>query len=145
MLKGCEQAFRAGRPQERYCSAGCQAEARRWSTQRARERYRATQRGRESRRQQAARYRQRERERSWQKPSEGDHSGRVHDGELCARPGCWERFIATRRSPLQRFCGAACRRALTRVVERERRWLVRARARSGQDAHGCSWWSSGSP
>lgn len=40
----------------------------------------------------------------------------------CDRPGCYEGFVRARRSPLQRFCSHACRRALERVQERERRW-----------------------
>jgi hypothetical protein len=40
----------------------------------------------------------------------------------CDRPGCYEEFVRQRRSPLQRFCAHACRRAMERVWERERRW-----------------------
>ena len=43
----------------------------------------------------------------------------------CDRPGCYEEFDRTRRSPLQRFCSHACRHALERVLERERRWRER--------------------
>ena len=40
----------------------------------------------------------------------------------CDRPGCYECFVRSRRSPRQRFCSHACRRAMERVWERERRW-----------------------
>jgi hypothetical protein len=40
----------------------------------------------------------------------------------CDRPGCYEMFDRSRRSPRQRFCSKECRRALERVWERERRW-----------------------
>jgi hypothetical protein len=42
--------------------------------------------------------------------------------DCCDRPGCYECFLRSRRSPLQRFCSHACRRAVERVWERERRW-----------------------
>ena len=43
----------------------------------------------------------------------------------CDRPGCYECFLRSRRSPLQRFCSQACQRAMERVWERERRWQRR--------------------
>ena len=36
-------------------------------------------------------------------------------------------FAPSRRSPCQKFCSPACRQALRRVIERERRWRQRAR------------------
>ena len=47
-------------------------------------------------------------------------------GEIsCDRPGCYELFVRTRRSPARRFCGKPCRRALERVWQREARWHAR--------------------
>jgi hypothetical protein len=47
-------------------------------------------------------------------------------GEIsCDRPGCYEHFVRTRRSPAQRFCARPCRRALERVWQREARWRGR--------------------
>jgi hypothetical protein len=46
----------------------------------------------------------------------------IYFEHACDRPGCYEGFAPERRSPLQRFCSQACRRALERVEERERRW-----------------------
>jgi hypothetical protein len=43
----------------------------------------------------------------------------------CDRPGCYECFRRSRRSPLQRFCSQACQRAMERVWERERHWRRR--------------------
>jgi len=40
----------------------------------------------------------------------------------CERPGCYEVFITTSRSLRQKFCSEECRRAMNRVLERERRW-----------------------
>jgi hypothetical protein len=55
-------------------------------------------------------------------------SGERFFSEICDRPGCYECFKRTRRSPLQRFCSHDCRRALERVLERERRWRERGHA-----------------
>jgi len=52
----------------------------------------------------------------------GSSLGNIFFDYGCDRPGCYERFAQRRRSPLQRFCCAGCRRALERVRERERRW-----------------------
>ncbi len=52
----------------------------------------------------------------------GSSLRKIFFAHSCNRPGCYERFAHQRRSPLQRFCSAACRRALERVEERERRW-----------------------
>lgn len=43
----------------------------------------------------------------------------------CSRPGCYECFAQTPRSPLKKFCSHVCRRALRRVREREARWRRR--------------------
>jgi hypothetical protein len=60
------------------------------------------------------------------------------DGCCCDRPGCYEVFVRQRRSPLQRFCSHACRRAMERVWERERRWR-RSRGRVRDLRHRRSW------
>lgn len=52
--------------------------------------------------------------------------------DSCDRPGCYEGFQRSRRSPLQRFCCYDCRRALERVLERERRWKERGQRRNAQ-------------
>jgi len=56
--------------------------------------------------------------------SQGRHS-QIFFRHTCDRPGCYESFQRSRRSPLQRFCSHECRRALERVLERERRWRER--------------------
>jgi hypothetical protein len=52
---------------------------------------------------------------------EGHHHHGSTKKNCCHRPGCYERFEVSDRSPLQRFCNADCRQALRRVLERERR------------------------
>jgi hypothetical protein len=40
----------------------------------------------------------------------------------CDRPGCYEGFDHSPRSPFQRFCSGLCRLALRLARLRERRW-----------------------
>jgi hypothetical protein len=140
LLKGCEQLFQPLHPLGRYCSSDCRAKARRWRMRTANRRYRASEQGKCRRRAQACRYRERCRQRA-SDPAPDSHSlGRTDSttparpcGEgyphphgaadfFCQRPGCYQTFAKTARSPLQRFCSAPCRQALRRVLLRERRW-----------------------
>lgn len=141
MLKGCEKQFRPEHWRERYCSKACREAAREWSRVGARERYRKKERARQQRQAQSKRYRKRQSRRGakpsierGKRPREGDHKEAPGVGDLCARPGCYERFEPTRRSPLQRFCSNACRRAVVRVLDRERRWQERG-GRNRSDVH----------
>jgi hypothetical protein len=43
---------------------------------------------------------------------------------FCDRPGCYEPLPDDSRAPA-RYCGAGCRQAVRRVVDRERKWLTR--------------------
>ncbi len=61
-----------------------------------------------------------QRKRQFRRPR-GSSLRSFFDG-CCDRPGCYECFVRSRRSPLQRFCSPACQRAMERVWERERRW-----------------------
>jgi len=61
-------------------------------------------------------------------------------GISCDRPGCYDLFCPTARSPKQRFCAKSCRCAMERVWQRERRWRSRhgpgsPRARVGPPSH----------
>jgi hypothetical protein len=132
LLKGCERPFQPRHPLARYCSAACRQAARRWSQWRANERYRASEQGRCQRRQQSRRRRTRaaqrrcpESESAGECPREGYHNASAAQEFCCARPGCYDRFTRSTRSPLQRFCSFLCRRALCRVLQRELRWLRR--------------------
>ena len=130
LLKGCEQGFTPLHPFICYCSKDCRTAARRWQQREANRRYRSSEQGKACRRVQCRRYRQRLAERS------ADDLGGAAEGEggegyqkadprkffSCPRPGCEERFSKTTRSPLQKFCSAACRQALRRVRLRDRRW-----------------------
>jgi hypothetical protein len=132
LLKGCEQFFQPRHPQSRYCSPACQQEARRWRRWRAGRTWRKTEGGRQCRRGQSCRYRRRVRQRreaeqaAAKKSAEGEREGQRPADALeklpCARPGCYELFAPSRRSPHQRFCSCLCRKALRRVLQREARW-----------------------
>ena len=133
LLKGCERSFRPRHPFSRYCSSDCRAAARRWRQRAANRRYRASEQGKCRRRAQACRYRERVREREsrdscWCEPGEGYPHRNEEVDSFCRRPGCYEGFTKSIRSPLQKFCSARCRQALRRVLIRERRWRRRLRA-----------------
>jgi hypothetical protein len=146
LLKGCEKPFHPTHPQARYCSPECRAAARRWRRRCASRQYRQTPNGRQNRRAQARRYRGRCTERRQAAATqdalpatsdsanaeaapacEGRRPAREFAFFCCQRPGCEDHFAPTRRSPCQKFCSPACRQALRRVLERERRWRQRAR------------------
>ncbi len=118
--------------QARYCGPACQDAADRWRHWRASQTWRKTESGRECRRQQSCRYRQRVRERreaeqaateeAAEAQREGQRPADASEKSSCARPGCYELFVPSRRCPHQRFCSCLCRKALRRVIQRERRW-----------------------
>lgn len=133
LLKGCERCFRPLHPFSRYCSAECGGKARCWAQRRANERYRQSEHGQQKRRDQASRYRERQRLKAASAdsspPSEASREGYHEASEAekigCDRPGCYETFTLSPRSPLRRFCSCGCRQALRRVLIRERRWRQR--------------------
>lgn len=127
LLKGCETAFRPATALERYCSDACRESAREWSVWRADQKYRATEQGKQHRQEQSKRYRKRVGQRSGPRlstPGEADEGDRREGipGTPCDRPGCYDLFGSTSRSPLQRFCSRPCRMAWRRAIQRERRW-----------------------
>ena len=130
LLKGCENSFRPRHPFSRYCSSACRKAARRWWRREANCRYRASEQGKCRRRAQACRYRERMRRRRCADSSSsagGEGYPHLEEGTTspCQRPGCYEAFVKTTRSPFQKFCSAECRQALRRVLIRERRWRQR--------------------
>lgn len=130
LLKDCDRVYRPNHPLSRYCSKQCQQAAARWHQRQANRRYRASDQGKTCRRAQACRYRRRKSETSSvsqnTKSPSADSEGYGDPVPLqefcCQRPGCYETFSKTTRSPLQKFCNAHCRQALRRVLVRERRW-----------------------
>lgn len=138
LLKGCESWFRSSHPLSRYCSEACSRAARRWSQWQANCRYRQSEHGKECRRQQCQRRRERQcrQDNSLGSKSaafggrEGYHKTDEQEKTPCHRPGCYECFAPTARSPLKKFCSRLCRLALRRVLQREARWRRRWRPRS---------------
>jgi hypothetical protein len=128
LLKGCEQFFQPRWPQSRYCSPACRRAARQWRRWRSQQTWRKTEGGCQCRRRQSCRYRQRVRERreaeeaTAEAEREGQRPAEALKESPCARPGCYDRFVPSRRSPHQRFCSCLCRQALRRVLQREARW-----------------------
>lgn len=140
LLKGCPNRFEPAQPQSRYCSVACRQQACRWRRWRAAQVYRHTEQGKACRRAQSQRNRERRRLRvvsesvSEASPAsrEGQRAAGIPENShiySCARPGCYELFVALPHSPPQRFCTSACRQALRRVEQREQR--LRARRRRG--------------
>ena len=135
LLKGCEAWFRSPHPLARYCSEACIRSARRWSQWRANYRYRQSEHGKQRRRQQCQRRRERQcskdeasgNESAVSCEHEGYHKADEQEKTPCHRPGCYECFVPTARSPLKKFCSQLCREALRRVLQREARWRRRWR------------------
>ncbi len=116
LLKGCEQHFHPLRARQRYCSPECREGARKRSEWKAQQKYRTTRVGKQKRNGQSRHHRERVKRRKAAEPepvseTAGNHSGTIFSSTACDRPECYERFARQRRSPLQRFCCAACRRA----------------------------------
>ena len=123
LRKGCAQHFRPDRAFQRYCSQAGRNAARAWPLWKAQEKYRATSAGKEKRNAQSRRYRERVRKRNEQVHETARViSTNIFSDASCDRPGCYEKFVRSRRSPLQHFCSKDCRRALQRVREREKQW-----------------------
>lgn len=129
LLKACGLWFEPAHPLARYCSPECKQRARRWREWKARKRYRRSEKGRAARQEQTARRRKRLAARPVEPvPEPADTAPLGHRNHVdfdltsCDRPGCYETFVKTRRSPMQRFCSCLCRQALRRVELRERRW-----------------------
>lgn len=131
LLKGCESVFRPQHPLARYCRAVCRAAARQWRKWKAQQRYRKSSNGREKRRAQCRRNREKRKAKESVRKIESVGAARVIPIGFfsCERPGCYQLFKRTKRSPQQRFCSRACRLALERVLKRERRWRKGSRKR----------------
>jgi hypothetical protein len=128
LFQGCEARFRPAHWRTRYCSPTCRDRATRWL---------AATRQRRRRRSPDARRKHREAEKarrdaaksaspSRDEGARGHAKVRLPDGPVCNRPGCYRPPVEA-RSRAARFCCAACRGALQRVIDRERKWLLRGR------------------
>ncbi len=127
LLKGCELSFRPRHARQRYCSNYCRAAARQWSQWKAQKNIGLRLRPARIGKSKAAAIGiasepgNHRKKTSFQRPR-GSSLENIFFDACCDRPGCYEGFVRQPRSPLQRFCTHACRRAMERVWERERRW-----------------------
>lgn len=132
LLAGCGCSFRPCCARKYYCSPECRAKARAWSQQQSQEKYRASEQGRACRREQSRRYRERCRQEcAAAKNGVGGGPARARVGHqhpprgrkiCCHRPGCYNRFVRTPRSPLQGFCSPLCRQEFRRARALDERW-----------------------
>lgn len=149
LRKGCGRVYLPRRWNQRYCQQPeCLREVRRWqNAQRQQQRRRRA----EVRQQQASAERQR-RQRQRQaragplpdtpppapsQPQAGAWSRRRRKKStpFCHRPGCYEPLPEGTRAPV-RYCCPACRQALQRVLDRERKWLRRNAPAGGDEQLG---------
>lgn len=131
LRKGCGRRYMPRRWNQRYCQdPECLRLVRRWQSVRRQRRRRASPQARQRHRQ-AERARRQEAKlndhKSLGRPDDRarGHAGRIFSGILCSRPGCHAPPRASLRTPAC-YCSAACRAAVRRVRDRERKWLSRA-------------------
>lgn len=143
LCQGCEHDFRPTRWNQRYCGqVDCQLRVRRWLARKRQRRCRVSevQRARHRDRERVRRARQREQPRPQPAPgntepdlaSAPDPPTRGHaraqiSEPFCDRPGCYDPVAFSPRKRA-RYCGAACRTVMRRVLGRERKWLRRKTA-----------------
>lgn len=131
LRKGCGRRSTPRRWNQRYCQdPECLREVRRWQSRRRQRRRRASPQGRQQHRQ-AERARRHEAQARVQTPAARSpdcargHGGRNSSGTFCGRTGCYEPPRVSPRTPAF-YCSAACRTAVRRIHDRERKWLTRA-------------------
>lgn len=132
LRKGCDHIYRPRRWNQRYCQEpACRRELRRWQAAKRQRRHRNCE---PTRAKHAAAERQRRRQAKLKSKSIEECSGTAARGHAakdfsrvpcCDRPGCYAARRCSIRNPA-RYCSDACRSALARVRDRERKWLGRA-------------------
>jgi len=131
LRKGCGRWYMPRRWNQRYCQdPECLRLVRCWQSARRQRRRRRSREVRKqhreserARRQQAKLNNHKALERSGSRAR--GHAGRAFSGTLCSRPGCHEPPRKSLRTPAC-YCSEACRTAVRRVRDRERKWLSRA-------------------
>lgn len=142
LRKGCGNRYHPTQWNQRYCQQpDCLRQVRRWQ---AAKRQRDHRRLPANRKRHAEAEAQRRRDRAARQASQDPVAGEetVHQvgawsrsktipAEFCDRPGCYEPLPGDSRAPT-RYCGADCRQAVRRVLDRERKWLTRNGYRTGR-------------
>jgi hypothetical protein len=148
LRQGCGRVYHPTRWNQRYCQqAACRREVRRWQ---AAKRQRAHRQLPDNRKRHAEAEAKRRRDRTAQTARNDPVADKTSTGqdrawsrskeifaEFCGRPGCYEPLPDDSRAPA-RYCGRDCRRAVRRVLDRERKWLTRNRYHAGRDRRGVS-------
>ena len=137
LRKGCGHTYLPRRWNQRYCQdPECQRQVRRWQAARRQARRRRndatkTQHAQAQRRAGSVPSLRRNHRRTLRLRRRG-HAAKIFlPLFLCARPGCYEPPLTSVRNPAH-FCGPACRQAVQRVRDRERKWRSRKRFRTQQ-------------
>ena len=129
LAKGCERSYHARQWNQHYCQdPDCLRAVRRWQAMKRQRERRAEPEGRQKHAEA-----ERERRRRTPKPPPTEvappdgawsRSKKSFPHRLCARPGCYEPPRDCRGAPSS-YCCEACRKAVRRVKDRERKWLAR--------------------
>ncbi len=131
LRKGCGCKYQPRRWNQRYCQdPDCRRLVRNWQAARrqVQRRLDAATKAQHAEAQRARRQRAKSVPQAPQDPAVA--AARGHAAEIifrapcCHRPGCPEPPLKSIRNPAH-FCGPACRQAMHRVLERERKWLCR--------------------
>ena len=135
--KGCDRLFVPRRWNQRYCQeAECLRLLHRWQGAKRQQRRRRQAEVRRQhaeaerqRRQREARVRKSARSPPASSPIDASASrawsrSKTNPGDFCDRPGCFEPLRLSCGAPA-RYCGDACRQAVRRVRDRERKWKKR--------------------
>lgn len=138
LRKGCGHTYLPRRWNQRYCQdPECQRQVRRWQAARrqARRRQDATAKAQHAQAQRARRQRANSAPQPPKIPevtAARGHAAKIFSPTpVCDRPGCHEPPLKSIRNPA-RFCGPACRQAVRRVRERERKWRFRGTFQGGR-------------
>jgi hypothetical protein len=135
LRKDCNRKFQPRRRNQLYCQdPQCLREVRRWQSTRRQRELRATAEGRGKHARAERERRQRRREEDKASPIDKSsprgaqscawsRTKRIPEN-LCDRPGCYQPRRSSPRVPA-RYCSDACRQAMRRVQDRQRKWQRR--------------------
>lgn len=131
LRKGCGEVFQPACWNQRYCQQpDCLREVRRWQALKRQRKHRESPENRKRHASAEAERRRSEKAKPAKEASESPGQQRAWSrskgipAEFCDRTGCYEPLPAASRAPA-RYCGHACRQAVRRVLDRERKWLKR--------------------
>jgi hypothetical protein len=146
LRKGCECVFVPRRWNQRYCrQPECLRLLYRWQAAKRQQRWRSHVENRQQHARAERQRRSRRREETQARPpkpsppvsseptpidapaSRAWSRSKKYPDNFCDRPGCFDPVRPSRRAPA-RYCGDACRQAVRRVRNRERKWKKRNRA-----------------